>query len=477
MRFRQLEEIHHFGQGLLSATKRPARCEPNAWRAVKSMLENEVEAWIKHGYSQFDPHYVEMNHFASPLRTQPQLEVWKAAGLPSGVEHSAGNWRVQPPQHYNLANLLLTCIGPTKRMTLYVLIIFCCDTGWNLQPMLDLPRNPYLFVTDDSYGVATSAFVHAFKRRAGHDVLAYLERRDPLRGLIKEKVEALWHSVATEFDPAEGTSGYSQIANPTPNSDNSLIGILDRYEAIGRKARAFDIKGRFKDFFFFHLTPRHRVTRTSAMTIYQNRLGATLGRKGVCYRAIRKSYLTLHAHELNSVSATRVVASHASTGVLMPHYTNSEDLRKELDESIRFFQETIQVHAIERSQTAAVHINLPVEHLEWFRSLSVVAGIAPTLGLSAGEANTREPQPKFTFHPTPDRLSELFLIHRALRRTQTLVTKARWQIQGLPLLALVKAIGSTICSSELRTSYITAARTTHRALAEGNVLLPSVMGE
>jgi hypothetical protein len=199
-----------------------------------------------------------------------------------------------------------------------------------------------------------------------------------------------------------------------------------------------------------------------------------LTRSGVTFPAIRKSYLCLTVKEVGSVAATRPIAGHNGLGVLMPHYLNTPEIKADLDESIRFFQNSCQALIVGQRTEAAILLQLSPEDLTWFSRLAMMSGIAAAVGMGS-EHEAASGDKKLCFSPTEDNLRDLFLAHWALRRAQRRVSAARWRVQALPMLAIVKALGRTVCANGLRATYFAAARRAHRDLVAGVIALPPIL--
>lgn len=465
--FSELEKVHAFGRSVLAGDAPPGT-DAGARALIRGLLATEREAWLTIGRSRFS------GNVADGVDARlTRIETWRAAGLPDDVlAHFKTRNRGGLPTS-SIATLAMACLGPTRRAAVAVMVAFCCGTGWNRQPIADLPRNPFLFVTRNDCGVATSAFVESFKKRAGHDVLAYLERQGQARGLAEEAIRATWRETADNIDPMGGEGGYAVLSRTGASAD--LISLLERFSAMADSIRAFDRDGTHADRLFLYLTQNFGVFRKDSNVISECFDDEVLSRPGVTYRAIRKSHLALKLREVGTVSAVRPLAGHAGTGVLMPHYLNSAEIRQELDLSIRFFQNACQALIVRGTETAALRLDLSPEHLEWFSRLAAFAGISAAVGAAPNPAAAPAGGSHLRFDPTPENLRDLYLTHLALRRYQAVAPRTRWRVQGLPLLGAVKAIGRTLCRKGLRKAYVTAAREAQRALLAGAVALPPVM--
>ena len=469
-RFDEYEAVFRFGQGLLSVQQ-----EPDSARAIiRSVLIAERRCWAETGRSLFDPKSRMPTEIAEASSALYDPEVWDRVGAPGIVSRFVTvRGRLSQP---TLANLMLACIGSTRQATMATMVVFCCDTGWNRQPMTDLPRSPIVFRADGEVGIASAAFISSFKNRAGHDVMAYLERRNTVSGLMEENVKAAWQATAKDADTEGDGDGHVLLrVGAGARQGASLLDVMDRYQGMADAIRPFDRERTFEDRFLLYLTHNHGLYSKNGITIGECFQDGVLGREGVMFRTLRKTYLTLQLREAGSVSAVRVAAGHTRTSVLMPHYLNSDDIKQELDESIRFFQNACQALAVRGRNDAGVALELSPDVLAWFERLAAISGIAPAACPDAGAPSAPEASHRLAFDPTPENLEDLFLTHLALRRWQSSANVARWRVQGLPLLAAVKAIGRTLCAKGLRPAYTRAARAACVKLRGGQVVLPPVM--
>ena len=471
--FRSHEAVFLFGQSVLRAEAPPPGVEPSAWWSLKALLEAERRSWRETGHSMFSPTGAAATVERPPYHGLLFPQGWLDAGFPPTVTVPNGRWpgRLQPQTVWAL---LCACLGATRQATVSVMTVFCCDTGWNKQTIFDLPRHPFVFQTREERGIATAAFVSSFKNRAGHDVLAYLDRGVPVGGLLQEQVLAGWRSAANDFDPGGTEDGYTILDAQTRQGDDSLLSILERYQPMAEAIRDFDRRGTFADRFFIYTTARSGINGDDPITATDAATVDVPVRKGVSFQAVRKSFLSLKVREVGSVAALRPVAGHSRTNILMPHYLNSDDIKAELDESIRFFQNACQALIVGGNVVAGVRLDLEPTDLEWFHRLATVGGIAAAAGLMAEDTSEARPS-TLRFIPTDDNLRDLFLTHLALRRCRRRITPARWKVQALPLLGAVKAIGRALFAKGLGRAYVAAARRAYADFRAGTIVLPPVV--
>jgi len=205
-RFEVFERRFETGQRIVGEQSPPPDCPPDAWLALKTLIGTEQQHWLRTGRSQFDPIHSCSDEVTNLMDRICSLETWLSAGGPCFIDgSSATEERIDP---FSLRRMTLECLGPTIGATLAVMIVLCVDSGWNRQSIIELPRNPYLFSTKSEVALASSAFISSFKARAGHDVVAHLERGETLRGLGESVAKAAWAAAVTDFDPSGRELGY-----------------------------------------------------------------------------------------------------------------------------------------------------------------------------------------------------------------------------------------------------------------------------
>ncbi|WP_144243586.1 hypothetical protein [Azospirillum argentinense] len=456
--FDRHERFFRFGQDVLAG--RATMSQADGTSGIPTLLEAERRSWETTGRSQFDPVNEVSPEIAALLAELRDIRIWEAAGLSIGS-------RMAMLKDFVLHNVALMCCGPTFHASMMVAVVFCCDTGWNRQPILGLPRDPFIFRTRSECGIATSAFVESFKRRADHNVLAYLESASPVSGLAEERMRREWDAATNDYDRTGRGDGISIMDRTAP-----LLDVLDRYQQMTDVIRGFDLGRAYEKDFFVYLAKSGGLFRSDGRSIRENGRGSVLARDGVSFQSLRKTYLSLRVRETGSVTATQTIAGHTSGGVLMPHYLNDADITAELDRSIRFFQNACQA-LILSDQSIRVHIGLTAAELDWFRRLAEASGISAAVGLER-DFTTKSTRPLY-FSPTEDNLRDLFLAHKALRAARQQVHPGRWAVQGLPLLAAVKAIGQAVFGKGLKHAYQAVARRTQRALNAGSITLPPIL--
>jgi len=462
-----------FGRAVLGAEGRPAGVDSRAWEAVRTLLTTEDRFWSAEGRSQFNRSTDCSDEVRSLGAAQLNQETWLRAGLPPAAAQMV-SWEAKNGnsfhKHLLLSQIAVSCLGATAGATWPAMIAFCCETGWNHQPMRELPAEPFLMRTDTECGLATSAFVASYKNRARHEVLAYLDRNATVSGLVEEDAKAVWRATADDSDISGRQDGYAMVRK---DRGGGLLDLLDRYRAMTDVIRPYDRSGEFQDRFFVHLTVRAGL-RPQDGPISKIKLSGPLGRADLSFQAIRRSFVSLTFRELGTVAAARVVAGQWSTSVLMPHYLNSDDIKAEMDQAVRLFQNILQGVVVAGRKDASALLGVPDDALRWFGRLGTVSGVAAAFG-GTPPSSSGLPREALCFNPTEENLRDLYLSHLSLRRAQGRMLPGRWKVQGLPLLAAVKAVGRILHSKGLGASYLAAARRASRDLADGSVALPPLL--
>ncbi|HLZ67162.1 MAG TPA: hypothetical protein VKQ29_13095 [Aliidongia sp.] len=245
-KFEMYERRFEIGQRIIRSEAPPPEVNPNAWSAIKTVVEHERLSWQRSGRSQFDPQGEIAKEVRDVMDRLLSAATWRAAGCSDMLDRSRGT--DGDINYFSLPNMALELLGPTPKATRALMVAFCVDTGWNRQSIEELPRNPYVFSTVGSVAIGSSTFIVSFKGRANHDVFAHLERNAPIEGLLRANVEAAWASSVAEFDPSGRELGYAVIKTSSGNKDDSLLDLLDRYERMAKQApggdRPRDARGR-----------------------------------------------------------------------------------------------------------------------------------------------------------------------------------------------------------------------------------------
>jgi len=442
--FERGEALYRFGQTVLRGNAPPNHVNPADWRRAKSHLTSlandlrttAVEEILK-------------------LNTAIPAQVWLNAGMPA-------EFVVDEDMHaFTSSRLAFGCLGPTSTTTMAVKSLFCCGTGWNKTQIEDLPDDPYAYRDDDEAGLGETAFLAAFKNRAGHFVSALLERGFRDTSLSSEQFKIIWGE----------TRGELPESCCAVTVDSNLLEVMDRYREMTQAIREFDIAGQYSQFFFVSLTA-NGVSR-SIRPLQRFSQDRVLSRPGVGYQAVRSSYTAISRRRLGTLEATKHVTSHNDTALLLEHYDDLQ-LQQELDEAIAFWQNCFQAEILREDPDVALRIELPVGNSEWFEHMSIAGGISASLGIKRRRLSVTH-STYIDFAPSQSSFTELYLLRRAIIGAKKIVGSARWRVQGLPLLALVKALRRYAFATGYGARYASAVRAAYGALGRREIALPRIL--
>jgi hypothetical protein len=440
------EGIFAFGQSILSTNRPPRKVDKDCWWAVKRYLEGMTGHLSKTGKLSQSVVVSEVN----------QSDVWVVAGLrPELVE--TGYLRA-----YQVHAIGRACLGASSDVTVAVKAAFCVASGWNKEQIQTLPRDPYAFRYEDAAGICQEAFLVSFKNRAGHFVNALFERGLKFLKLTKDQNIAFWEETDREINEA---------AHLLVLGDASIMDMMDRYQVLTDAIRGFDLFGDFSDSFFVCLGQEELTGAEYNIKLYG--LDSYLGRAGVTYRSIRQSYVNVTRRATGSLASARHLTNNADVGVILTHYDDPV-IQAELDEGVAFWQNCIQARVVESEPSLSIHLAIPEVELEWFRNLSVAAGISASLQISSRNVNLSEPE-ILEVVPTPEFFQELYLIGLSIFAARSRIGNDRWRVQAIPILAYVKALKRHIRESGLVDRYAGAVRIAMRKLRAGEIVPPAVL--
>ncbi len=463
--FRLYERLFAFGQALLNDDPLPQNADEEACEALRRGLEIYHHRIANTGRFSMD---------SSIWRKVPTgRELWKRA---TGIDISK-MWSLDKPD----ACAYRSAFGPSAPCMMSAFGVLLCETGWNVQPARDLPRNPFAFRSAKHAFIATEPIIESWKTRAGHWVVESLGPRGEVDERRAFRAQESWEETVEAIDPGGDGNRYARLGLEA--GEASAIDILDRYAVMADTLRAefnhhADALGLNDAFWIcFTTSPQPRTYRegTTRLTDIFAR-DPILSRSGFTYRGIRKTRQILTRVETGSFAATKAAASHANSGVLMPHYLNTPTITAELDASIAIFQSALEgvvMRGIDQ-KTVAERLGKSVADLDRMRGVAARAGLMAALGLD-GAKDSGEPSGHLHFRATDRRLEDLYLIHRTLRHMQAhYANRARFRLDYLPLLALAKGIGREVFAAHLGPRYRSAARRMSAALRAGEITLPSL---
>lgn len=442
--FEQGEALFRFGQSVLSTDHPPASADPEAWKIVKSVLTSLSTELATTGSCGMDRSYE-----AASLS-----DVWVNAGLQPEFVPKRSMYRL------TVHLLALGCLGATSSTTTAVKALLSCRTGWNRSQIEDLAAVPFAFREDDESGLGESAFLAAYKARAGHFVSALLERGFRTPVLSDEQRQIVW----------EGAKKDAPGSASTLLSDRSLIEIMDRYSELTKPVRGFDRSGKLSDYFFVSLA-YNGLSRSSHGLKVSDEF-SLLSRSGVNYQSIRGSFTSVTRRRLGTLEATKHATSHTGTAILLRHYDDPE-LQQELDESIAFWQRCIQAGMVRNEAELALRIEIPEADVEWFEHMAIVAGVTASLGIKGRKLSLSE-RPFIDFVPSHASFEEIYLIRRAIFAARQRIGLKRWVVQTTALLGLVNALRRYTFDAGLGERYALAVRTAYGSLSKSAIALPRI---
>ncbi|WP_029616602.1 site-specific integrase [Pseudorhizobium marinum] len=453
--FERYEKIYQFGQRVLGDDCSGVK-NKRAVKTLRRLIGDEISSWEKTGRSQFSIRWsVSLSDGIDQLRDP---EIWRSFGL-----YVWGNRdNLQPTA---VADLVLACVGPTFRANQAVQVIFCADTGWNRQPIQELPRHPYAFRTDSSVLLGSEKVLTNFKNRAGHMVHAGTEMTAVVRGIAELDLKSHWEDVANELRLSKADEQAS-MAHEAP-----LIQILDRFEKLQSLSRAW-AKGETESLFFYVLSQRTgsvvKANRDPGLLMPEG----PLTRKGATFSAMRKSFLNTLSTAGFEPSFIAEIAGHRSRSVLAKNYFVDQQAARTYEDSVRVIQGCIQELIL--NKRLALRLNINDETRDHFRMVALHTGVMSAAGLTPLELDG-EVTDDFVFEPTFSGLIDLYLCHRGLKKQRWELPHHRWVIQGQALMAIIKGLGRTVFAKGLGRDYWAAARHADGLLRSGTVTLPEML--
>ena len=357
-----------FGKTILSAQRPPAGVDAAAWWRVRGFLR--AAAKMVGAYAAAD------NVSSALLVGDPHPSLWRQdtwvrAGLARTCVLRA--WRREPDAGVaSLGRLGLQCLGATIESTVAAAGGFVAYTGWNKQPVLDLPRRFVTFETEDgSAAVGDTAHVASFKRRAGHPVLAALQK-GPLRGLIAKNATASWETAAATERPGPG-----EFLDLKRHS--RALNFLERSEEMADASRKLDPKCDASDLLF--VFPFAHADGAEDFCDRRGHLlsllgGAILSRQGVRFPALRATRINVEHARIGSAEAVASRAGHRQAATAMQRYLRTAAARETWDAHVRFFQDACQAVLLDGRPDAISIMGLPPQDVAWCRRLASASGIA-----------------------------------------------------------------------------------------------------
>lgn len=449
------------------AAATPMRKDPNfsglqkknrdACIAVATVVRAELRSLKQTGMSQFSKNGMRTNR-RKVDRAMKALAVpatWFEAGLGNLVPD------VKILEFQQIMTLVVSCIGATSQTVLAAKVVFCCETGWNRQPIDDIPAEVYQFRLTDEAGIASASFVSVFKKRAGHLVQTLLEHSELSGGRASDAL-ASWEEA--EREASWGSFDHRCMLNYTSPAYQALELIRPLVEALNPLTTDPDVKTRF--FKSISVAGSISAFRRDIGQVFKSGLLAT---PGLSFKLLRKSYLQLMLREVGSVESLQIHAGHSGTGVLLPHYLNSPDVRRELEQSTRFFQNAVQSLVV-AEVGGPLQLLMSEQDHEWFYNLARISGIASAVGYGVS-VPTAGP-PGFEFAPSDENLRGLLAIEMSLDLEELQANPRRWALVGVPLRGFVDAILAKLKAASMARLIIRVRDELAADVSSGAVVLP-----
>lgn len=452
--FERYEKIYAFGQRILHE---PAPTENTAWHDIRTLIEDEIASWSTHGYSQFSQSWGEEKSAVIASLASPA--VWKHIGLDIEFETDQ--------LHFTLvADLILSCIAPTYRLNQAIQAIFCCDTGWNRQPIQYLPAQPFAYRTDCEIFIGSNRVLASLKNRAGHVVHADPFNAELIRGLAATNFSSEWDNLSSSLKVEKGDEQFRLELN------SELLALLQRYQEMQSLSRPWTNE-KTKDLFFYALSQRAIGVQVADRDIgLLMPADSPLKRPGVNFSAIRKSFLNSMSSAGLEPSFITEIAGQRSGNILQENYIIGAQATRTYEEPARFWHGCIQ--EILLNDKIAFKLSIPDENREWFRMFGQLTGITAACGLEQMELDG-EVTDDYIFVPNQKNYIDLFLAHKGVKQQRYQVSQHRWEIQGEALLGIIKGYGRQLSNKQLGREYRTAARIANARIKSGELTVPLML--
>ncbi len=452
--FEEREKIFEFGQRVMSEAC-PSDEWASHWSLLRDLIQDEMESWSTRRCSQFKKWTPVLSE---RLKVFAQPGSWQVLGLDI--------FRSDQKLHLNLvADLITSCVGPSIHASQAIQVIFCCDTGWNRQPIQSLSAMPFAFRSGGKVTIGSSRVLLAYKNRADHAVSANPDLAKMVRGIAGSDSKALWQNISSELKLGQADE-QSELAQ-----DSELIRLLVRYQRLQTHSRSWTDEETSALFF-------HELRQRAGLAACNHDIGRSMPTKsilttpGLTFSAIRKSFLNSLSTVGFEPREISEFAGHRNLNILQQNYIVGSQAARVYEEPIRFWQGCVQELILD--DRIALALRVPEANREWFRMLAELTGVTSACGMTSDTLET-EVSEDFLFEPNADNLLSLYLTHRSLKRQRHDVPHERWLVQGRPLLAMIKGIGRTVFKKSLWREYLLAARRGNDMVETGRITLPILL--
>lgn len=428
-----------------------------ALAAIATVVQAEVHSLALTKQSQFSKRGARSNNEAvdAAMSVLAKAETWRQAGARDLVPNS------EDLSFQQIMSLVRCAIGANHATIVAAKIVFCCETGWNRQPISDIPPHVFAFRLLDKCGVASANFLSVFKTRAGHDVLALLERSTSLDGIRQANVIAGWENAERfrswrDFDE-RCLLNYTSPAYEALELLRPLVARLDDFSSDP------EVHCRFFKYLGWNVG-----VSVNERDIYKSFEEGVLATSGLTFPLIRKAFLQFTLREVGSVESLRAEAGHAGTGVLLRYYLNSPDTLRELKQSTRFFQNAVQA-LVAAEVGGSLEVLMSKRDHEWFLNLARASGVASAVGYDVSMPTSEIHTLKFD--PSDAQIRALLALHMSLKAESKTVSPRRWSLIGVPLLGFVMAMENKLKEAGLSKLVRRIAKQLVRDLRDGGATL------
>ena len=344
--------------------------------------------------------------------------------------------------------------------------ILLIDTGWNIQPLMDLPCDP--FVGGASSGTRTvvvTKVMEAFKNRSGQNVDAVLAE--------------------------VGGEGISLPTVPSNGNRFSGVQVVEMVRRMTGRLRS----GRDDGPLFLCSYYKSDIPAVPDVQIQSKWWKAVLadheddpviGGLPIVRPMIRKTLLDIAAME-NSGDHTpgQLLANHASGATTMQRYLRSPWFRREMANHIRRFTGLFEATLASGIADVTARLGISAEEFATRRSVAMETGLgfaclSATTGTEDGERRCADLDrchlgcASRRFVPTEQGLVSLVLTNRSLKAAEAewiIQSPDRWREVWMPLLAETEAYIARLRDSTYRQRLGAAEATVESSLREGDLSL------
>ncbi|MCA1439704.1 hypothetical protein I6F07_05590 [Ensifer sp. IC4062] len=428
-----------------------------ACNAIATVLRAELRSIRLTGNSQFSKSGVRSNGKAvdRAMKALASPDTWREAGAVNLVPV------VETLSFQQIMQLVCACIGASHQAALAAKIVFCCEAGWNRQPIEDIPPEVFVFRLVDEAGVASASFVSVFKNRAGHFVQAFLEY-PVLTGGRKTNALATWEEA--EREQVWGDFDQRCMLSYTSPAYVALELMRPLMEPLNDLTKDEEVRRRF-----FKYLGWNTGVSWSQRDIAGSFEPGTLSTRGLTFPLIRKTFLQLMLRVVGSVESLRTHAGHAGTGVLLSHYLNSPDVKRELEQSTRFFQNAVQA-LIVSDVGGSLQLVTSEEDQEWFYNLARISGVASAVGYDVSTPVAGPPA--LVFDLTDEQVRGLLAVGMSLDAEEKTANPRRWALVGVPLRGFIKAVVTNLKAAGASRLLKRIGEELANDVREGRVALP-----